>query len=85
MTFEDVLQNPAFAYVHKAFKHLQNTPASQLAPKKHALALTLTVEQKVIKLYNKNPNMPIKKVIREFVKNNLPIFKYRISINECKM
>ncbi len=63
MTFEEGLQDPSLAHLHEALRYFQKTPASQMFPKKHELALTHAVERKAYKLFNENPNMSIKTVI----------------------
>lgn len=63
LTLEEVLQDPSFAYAHDLIRYVQNTPASQMFPKKHEMGLTYVVESKTRKLFNENPNMPIKTVI----------------------
>ena len=63
MTFEEMLADPSFSHVHEGLRYLQRTDPKDIVPKKYeksmiGLALTDTVE-----LFQKNPNMPLKKVI----------------------
>ena len=62
-TFEEALEDPTLAHFHEAIRFIQNKPFSQLFPKKHEITLTHVVEHNVGKLFDDNPNMPIKMVI----------------------
>jgi hypothetical protein len=75
VTFDEALADPAFAHFHEAIHYIRKTPFSQMFPKKHELSLTRVVKDDVKKLFNKNPNMPIKLVITtvfEPLTNDIP-------------
>jgi hypothetical protein len=63
--------------VKESIRRAKNKPLSQLMPRKHELVITDLVKSKIVKLHKENPDMPIKKVIREFVKYNLPAFSMK--------
>ncbi len=63
-TIEDIIKDPALREEMKTFvQYVQNTPFSTMFPKKHELTMTHLVKQKTQKLYQSNPDMPIKQVI----------------------
>lgn len=63
MTVEEILQDTSLAYMHAFVRKVESTPASQLFPKKHELALSDIVGMETRTLFIENANMPIRKVI----------------------
>lgn len=63
MTVEEILEDTSLSGFHAFVRKVENTPASQLMPKKHAMALTSISEMETRKLFMTDPNMPIKKVL----------------------
>ena len=64
MTAEEILNDPSLAQAHAFIRKVENgVPASQLVPKKHALALISHSATQTKTLYAQHPNMPIKKVL----------------------
>jgi hypothetical protein len=62
-TFVEALEDPTLTHLHDAIRSIQNKPFSQLFPKKHEITLTHVVEHNTLKLFDVNPNLPIKMVI----------------------
>ena len=63
MTVEEILNDTSLSYMHAIVGKVQSTPASQLFPKKHELALMDIVLMDTNDLFEKNPNFPLKKVL----------------------
>lgn len=63
MTVEEILEDTSLSGFHDFVRKVENTPASQLMPKKHERALTSISEMETRTLFKTHPNMPIKKVI----------------------
>jgi hypothetical protein len=67
MTFEEALQDPSLAHIHEGLRYLQTTPSKDVFPKKYEKSMIGLALTDVVKLFEKNPNMPLKKVIATII------------------
>lgn len=69
LTMEDVLEIPEMSDLHQAIRYVQNTPFSKLFPNKYRVTLEYSAKRKVRKLFQKNPTLPLKKVVTKVLNN----------------
>lgn len=67
MTIEEMLEDPAFAHAHEGLRYLQRTPSKDVFPKKYEISMVGLAQEDAVKLFKKNPNMPLKKVISAII------------------
>jgi hypothetical protein len=62
-SLSQALENPSHSKYHEAIRYVQNTPFSQMFPKKHEATLIDIAIKKTITLHEENPSTPLKKVV----------------------
>ena len=67
MTYEEVLQNPSLTHFHEAIYLLQNKSHTDIFPKQYELAMISVAEGYVVKLFQKDPNIPLKRAIAKVI------------------
>jgi hypothetical protein len=63
MTFEEASKLPHMADVCEAIRQIEKIPRYERFPRKYKSALEHVVTQKLIKLFEENPNAPLKEVV----------------------
>lgn len=63
MTYEEVLQNTDLAHFHEAIHLLQNRAHTAIFPRQYESAMMSVAEGRVVKLFERNPAMPLKTVV----------------------
>lgn len=67
MTIEEMLEDPSFSHAHEGLRYLQRTDPKDFFPKKYEKSMIGLALEDAVKLFQKNPNMPLKKVIATII------------------
>ncbi len=63
ISFDDGLKMPEYAHLHEVIHYLENTPDSEIFPRKYEMGMEHIASKKIKSLFKEDPSIALKNVI----------------------